>query len=429
MKQFHSSIWAIIIFIGAAACNNNQPVTNRDDYKQFLKVTDNQLIQIDKEITFWTKKLEEDGSHFGAQTKLGGLYAKRFQYSGNIKEVHKADSFYNCANQLQKKYSSGIYRQLAANAITKHQFWQSKYFLDSAAQLGDNLSFTLLQQFDTQLELGNSYEAERILKRYPNANTFEVLIRKAKLSDAKGNLDEAIMLMEQALAMVTVENDKAAWLWVKSNLGDFYTHANRFAEAYQCYLNVLQVDTENYHCLKGIAWLAFSYEKNTTAAKEILLFLQQAHPVPDYDLLLAEIAAYEQNEKLNREYTASFINKVSAPEYGDMYNTYLFELLADEHTAQAMAIAQKEIQNRPTAQSYDLLSWAHYKQGNYKEALHIATSYVENKCFEPIAQYHLAVICKANGNNTKAKQLLKEVKTAFVELGPVFEQNFYNQNF
>lgn len=429
MKSSHIYCFAILIFIGAVACNKNKPVTNREDYKEFLKATHKNLSQIDQEIVFWSKKLEEDGSHFGAQTKLGGLYAKRFHYSGNINEVHKADSFYKCANQLQKQFSSGIYRQLAANAITKHQFWQSKYYLDSAAHLGDNLGYTVLQQFDTQLELGNVYEAEQLLKRYPYATSFEVLIRKAKLADVKGDLDKAIQYMEEALAKVTVDNDKAAWLWVKSNLGDFYTHANRFTDAYQCYMEVLKIDSENYHCLKGIAWLAFSYEKNTAAAKEILLFLREQHPVPDYDLLLAEIAAYEQNDKLSKEYTASFVQKVTAADYGDMYNTYLFELLVDEHTADAMAIAQKEIQNRPTAQSYDLLSWAHYKQGNYKEALRIATHYVENKCFEPTVQYHLAVIYKANGNDTKAKQLFKEVKTAFVELGPVFEQNFYNQNF
>ena len=428
MKPFHTYCFAILIFIGAAACNKNKPVSNREDYKEFLKATHKNLSQIDQEIVFWSKKLEEDGSHFGAQTKLGGLYAKRFHYSGNINEVHKADSFYKCANQLQKQFSSGIYRQLAANAITKHQFWQSKYFLDSAAQLGDNFSYTLLQQFDTQLELGNSYEAERLLNRYPNANTFEVLIRKAKLSDARGNLDEAVLLMEQALAKVTVDNDKGAWLWVKSNLGDFYTHANRFAEAYQCYLDVLKMDSENYHSLKGIAWLAFSYEKNTKASKEILSFLQKVHPVPDYDLLLAEIAAYENDNQRSKEYTAAFIKKTTAPEYGDMYNTYLFDLYSEDNSSDAMAFAQKEIRNRPTPQSYDLLSWAHYKQGNIKEALRIASYYVENKCFEPAAQYHLALIYKANGNNKKANRFLEEVSTALVELGPVFAQNFRNQN-
>ena len=342
--------------------------------------------------------------------------------------MHNADSFYKVANRIQKKFSSGIYRNLAANAITKHQFWQSKYFLDSAAQLGDNLGYTLLQQFDTQLELGNSYEAERLLNRYQNPNTFEVLIRKAKLSDFRGNLEQAVLLMEQALDKVSVINDKAAWLWIKSNLGDFYTHANRFTDAYQCYLDVLRFDSENYHSLKGIAWLAYSYEKNTKAAKEILHFLKKVHHIPDYDLLLAEIAAYENNEELSKAYTASFIKQVTAPEYGDMYNTYLFDILSEENNSAAMALAQKEIRNRPTPQSYDLLSWAHYRQGNIKEALRIATGYVENKCFEPSAQYHLALIYKANNNNKKAKHFLKEVSSAFVELGPLFEQNFRNQN-
>lgn len=424
MKQLQFFILSFVLLFSSTACNKNKPVTNRNHYKQYLQSTNNKLTQIDKEIAFWSKRLQEDTAHFGAQSILGGLYAKRFQYSGNIKEVYIADSFYKCANRIQKYFSSGIYKNLAANAITKHQFWQSKYFLDTAAQMGDNYANTILQQFDTELELGNTNEAERLLKRYPSGNSFEVLIRKAKLSDHKGHLDEAIELMEQALGKVTAENDKAVWLWVTSNLGDFYAHANRFADAYKSYLDVLRVDAENYHCLKGIAWLAFSYERNTTAAKEILHFLKQQHPVPDYDLLLAEIAAYENNQPLNHIYIKRFVTQTQNSFYGDMYNKYLFNLYADElnETKHAMQIAQTEIRNRPTPESYNLLSWAYFKSGNLKEALRIAKSYVEGKCFEPDVAYHLAIMYKANGDEQKAKKYMKEVKHSLFELGPSFEK-------
>lgn len=427
MKLRYTYFFLIIVTLNLAACNQNKTITNRNDYKQFLLHSKNNVESIDQELAFWSKKLKEEPQHFAAQTKMASLYSKRFQYSGNIAEVHLADSFYQAANQLQKRFSSGIYRNLAANAITKHQFWQSKYYLDSAVQMGDNLSNTILQQFDTELELGNLYNAKQLLKRYPYPNSFEILIRKAKMSDANGKLNEAIELMEQALLKVTVTNDKTAWLWVKSNLGDFYSHANRFKEAYESYIDVLKIDSENYHCLKGIAWIAFSFEKNTEAAKEILLFLKMQHAVPDYDLILAEIATFEGNQKLNTEYTASFLRKVKAPAYGEMYNTYLFDIYADDSIDTAMSIAKKEINNRPTPQSYDLLSWAFYKQGNINEALRIASHYVENKCFEPKAQYHLALIYSANGYNKKARTFLKEVKSSFTELGPVFEDNFYKQ--
>lgn len=424
MKQFLPYCTIFFIFF-IAACKNNQPVTNQKDYAVYLQPSTTKRNFIDGEIAFWLKRLQESPEHTGARLKIAGLYAKRFQYSGNINEIKKADNIYKEVNKTQKLFSSAVYRSLAANAITQHQFWQSKYLLDSAAALGDNLAFTILQQFDTQLELGNLYEAKRLLKRYPQQQSYEVSIRKAKLSDHEGSLDGAIQLMEQALQKVTKENDEAAWIWAKSNLADFYSHANRFADAYNAYLEVLKADPENYHSLKGIAWLAFSHDKNTLAAKEILLFLKQQHPVPDYDLLLAEIASCENKELEAQQYKNAFEHTATLENYGDMYNKYLFSLYADDwqEYSKALRMAENEIKNRPAPSSYDMLSWAYYKAGNTKEALRIAAYYVENKCFEPDAVYHLAMIYKANGNNKKAKHYLKELKGSLFELGPLFEKN------
>jgi tetratricopeptide (TPR) repeat protein len=422
MKNFILYTSLLFVFSTIISCKRNNPVTNKNDYAVYLQPSSKKIIFIDGEIQFWTKRLQENPGHTAARLKIAGLLNQRFQYSGNINEIKRADSIYQIVNQLQKHFTSSVYRNLAANAITQHQFWQSKYFLDSAAHLGDNLAFTILQQSDVQLELGNLYEAKRLLKRYPRQDSYEVLIRAAKIRDHEGSLDDAIELMEKALSKITRENDEAAYTWAKSNLADFYSHANRFTEAYQSYLEVLRIDPENYHCLKGIAWLAFSKDKKTADAKEILLFLKQQHPVPDYDLLLAEIASFENNQQEAEQYNIAFAEKVTKEAYNDMYNKYLFHLFADEWNeySKAMRIAETEVKNRPTPESYDLLSWAHYKTGNTKEALRIATSLVENKCFEPDAAYHLAMIYKANGNSQKAKKYFREVKSSLFELGPSY---------
>ena len=39
-------------------------------------------------------------------------------------------------------------------------------------------------------------------------------------------------------------------LWVTSNLGDMYGHANRFKESYQCYLDVLEKKPDYLYALK-----------------------------------------------------------------------------------------------------------------------------------------------------------------------------------
>ena len=104
-----------------------------------------------------------------------------------------------------------------------------------------------------------------------------------------------------------------------------------------------------------------------------------------------------------------------------MYNKYNVLLLAEnfKKTEEALKIAKEEIKNRPTAQSYDLLAWSHYNQGNIKVALEVMENHVVGKTFEPEVLYHLAKIYKANGMIDMAKTLKKELLESTFELGPI----------
>ncbi len=423
MKQL-TTIAALVYLFATTSCNT-KPIVHKSDYQKFLTPNNSELVNIDNEIKFWNSKLIESPDHTGAQLKTASQLVKRFQYSGNINEIIKADSFYTEANKLQKYFSSSTYRSLAANAVTQHKFKNAKLYLDSAAKLGDNLALTILQQVDVNIELGNLYKAQKLLKRYPKQLSTEALIRQAKILDHEGKLEEAIETLETALAKTNAVHDETNYIWLMSNLGDFYSHANNFTKAYQAYLHVLNINPAYYHCLRGIAWLAFSHDKNTIAAKEIINFLKLQHPVPDYDLLLAEINDFENNEAEKQNNITKFIAKTSNKNYGDMYNKYLFNLYADElnDLSKAMQLAEIEVHNRPTAESYHLLSWANFKKGNYKEALQITNNYVIEKCFEPDAAYHIATILQANGETKKAAKYFKEVNNSLFELGPAFAKS------
>ena len=124
-----------------------------------------------------------------------------------------------------------------------------------------------------------------------------------------------------------------------------YGHNNRIAESYKLYNEVLTENPAYYHAWKGVAWIAYSHDKNTSLAKLILLWLQEKHPVPDYDLMLSEIAAYEQDNNLKNQHIASFIDKAVSLAYGDMYNKYIFSILSDDLNdhSKAMSIAKKEL--------------------------------------------------------------------------------------
>jgi tetratricopeptide (TPR) repeat protein len=407
------------------SCNQQKkPLVNKQDYAAYLHAPAKKLTAIQEQMGFWQKRLEKTPDDLVSQLKIASLYAKRFGCSGNITDIKLSDSLYQVANGLQKHFGSSVYRSLATNAITQHRFKEAASYLDTAFQMGDDKKITVLQMSDAALECGRNSQAKRYLELFPDKKSFEYLSRKAKIQDHEGDLAEAIRLMKQAAEQMATMNDKELLSWVKTNLADYYSHHNEVKKAYRLYREVLDTDPEYYHALKGIAWIAFSYDRNTEIATEILNHLSQVHPVPDYDLLLAEIAAYDKDEEAKEKYMASFINNTTKPEYGGMYHKYLFSLFADEKgdAGKAMEIAQTEVNNRPTAEAYSWLSWAFYKKGDFAKARELQRLWVENKCFEPDVLWRMAVICKQNGETEKADKYFKEVKDAVFELGPSFEK-------
>ena len=258
----------------------------------------------------------------------------------------------------------------------------------------------------------------------PDKNGFDYLIRIAKIEDHwKGNLPKSIEYMETAFAKIKTENNAELYNWTLSNLGDLYSHNNEYQKAYRAYLSVLQKDPSYYHCLKGIAWLAFSHDKNTAAAKKILNYLQKVHPVPDYELMLYKIAKFENNNTDANTHLNKYLTMVSDKRYGDMYNKYTYYLQSEDlnHPKIALKIAETEVKNRPTGESYNLLAWAYYKNGELKKASEISAKYLENKCFEPDALFHLGEIKFAMNDVKAAKKYLSKAQESTYELGPEYE--------
>jgi hypothetical protein len=421
--MYKSFIIGCCTMLLAACSKNTKPIVQEEKIAALLqqKTSADAAAMIETDMQFWNNRLATTVDDMSSQIKLASLYNQRFQYSGQISDIHKSDSLFQVANQLQKNFSSGIYRSLAANCVTQHQFIQADRYLDTAFKMGDDLYLTRLQQFDVKLELGQYTQAEKILNAFRYKNNFDYYTRAAKLEDHKGNSDASISFMEKAYADVKESKKEQLLLWVKTNLADMYGHNNRISESYQLYTEVLKAHPDYYHAWKGIAWIAYSHDKNTTLAKKILMWLQQKHPIPDYDLMLSEIAAFEKNNAAKNKWLASFIDKASNPAYGDMYNKYLFTIMSDElnDRSAAMTIAQKEISNRPTPQSYELLAWSLYKNGQVDEAVKIAESRIINKTFEPEALYHIGMLLKKSGKPKMAKQYLTDALESSFELGPV----------
>ena len=398
------------------SCEENS-IVKAEDVKPYLSVNSNENLQkINEQISFWKNK-DEDNSSTVYKTQLANLYSAKYKLDGNVNHLIQAQKLLEQLNEHFKGKNPGVLRMLAANSISQHQFKNAYDYALPASQIKDNQYASKLVLFDACMELGYYTQAEALMLELVERDNFDYLVRLSKWSDHQGNLDQAVALMEEASQKISPNNTQLK-IWSLSNLGDMYGHQGEIEKAYQAYLDVLALDKNYYYALKGIAYIAFAHDKNLEQAKEILNYLDKAHSIPDYKLMLAEIAAYELDEVTDKVLTKAFYTEVSKPEYGEMYNKYILEIdIAEKRFDKAIALAKKEILQRATPQTYDFLAWAYFQDGQGEEALAIAKTHVENQTYEPDASYHLGLIYK-DVDNTKASFYLEDALSAKFELGP-----------
>ncbi len=213
-------------------------------------------------------------------------------------------------------------------------------------------------------------------------------------------------------------------MWVDTNLADYYGHAGRLQESYAHYLKALKQDPTNAYAKKGIAWIAFSHEKNAAEALRIIQSIPDAYYSPDYYLLLAEIATFQEDEAAKVKWNNSYLNAVANSDYGRMYQIPTALLLAEEENAfkDAIAMAKEEVQQRPTPETYSVLAYILNLAGSHEDALLIAEKHIRDKTFEPEANLRLASIYKSNKKYDELKRLEADLKDSSYELGPITTQ-------
>ncbi|GGI57997.1 tetratricopeptide repeat protein [Winogradskyella haliclonae] len=411
----------LLLFIAFYSCDSKK-VTDIKDYKAFLiQNGDNSVAKED--IAFWTNKLDKTPNEYLYMVKRANAYTNLFSATGKIDYLIDAENDLVNANTLTNYNTSGCLKALAHNYISQHRFKEAHTLLKKAEVLGEKLRGTQKMLFDVNLELGNSTEAEKYLNKIKNFSDFDYLIRLSKWEDHNGNLDSAITYMERATKISESSNTTSLKQWSYTNLADFYGHAGKIDLSYHYYIKALELNPNDAYAKKGIAWIVYSHEKNPEAALNLLNHISSYYYAPDYSLFKAEIAEFIGDEDLKQKAYKTYMSEGNNRLYGDMYNKYNALLYADEmeKPKKAIEIAMYEVKNRPTAQSYDLLAWSYFKDGNLEEANTIVEKHIAGKTSEPDVLYHMAEIYKAVGKTDKVSPLKEELLASIYELGPLAE--------
>ena len=430
MKTIHIiKIILIGVFVSSCTSKVDSKITSNKEYDKYLNLSENaSKIKAEKELNFWQNKLQKQPSQYPYLGKIAAANTMLFSSEGNIEYLINAEKKLLELNRKTNFENSTSLRSLARNYISQHRFKEALVLVKKAEVFGDHLKATQKMIFDVHLELGNYKEAESYLSKIKSFSDFDYLIRASKWNDHVGDLDAAISFMEKATKIAESANNKTLKIWSYTNLADYYGHNNQVKKSYAFYLKALKLDANNTYAKKGIAWIVYSYEKNPDEALRILSTISKENLSPDYFLLMAEIAEFKNNLTIKNKNLDLYLLVVKNKFYGDMYNQHNAMLFLEEFDKEkaALKIIHKEIENRPTPQSYDLLAWYYYHKKEYKKALEVMKSYVVGKTFEPEAHYHLAEIYKANGFKKRALKIKNELLESAFELGPLMEKRINN---
>jgi hypothetical protein len=430
MKTIKKTIivsFAMLLLVSCTSKTNS--ISASKDYDKYLNIKDNKSKDfVQSEIDFWQNKYDKAPNQTSYLSLLASNYSKLFENTGNVKYLYKAESLLLQVNKEYHYGEVGPIRSLGRNYISQHRFKEALVLANKALEIGEGKKETEKLLFDVNMELGNYAEAEKNLAYITDKTDFDYCIRISKWNDHLGDLKTAISFMEKAKQIAIDNDNKSLKIWTYSNLGDLNGHAGNIKTSYDYYLRTLAIEPNNSYALKGIAWIAFSYERDTKEALRIINNISKRHHTPDFFLLKAQIAEFDNDMALKNQNLKDYFNMLSTVDYGAMYNKYNTLIYADEKAtaSKALEMAKVEIDHRPTPDSYDLLAWSYYNLGDVKKALEIEQQYVVGKSFEPKLNYHVATIYKANNLTAKIAPIKEELLKSTFELGPNLENKIKN---
>jgi len=419
------------VAILVVSCSEKR-IVKSEDINSFLKntgITQTRVSEKSEEIDFWEKRLSKDTGSTVDKLQLGWLYSELYKSTGNVQYLHRADSFFTICSKVNGNFDPDIYFTLSQLAVAKHSFIEAYDYVKTAETKGANKYTAALLGFDAAMELGKYSDATQKLELLKDKEAFDYLIRKSKLEDHNGDLESAIEYMENAFEKVKHLNKPSLYCWALSNLSDMYGHAGKIKQAYRGYLDVLKKDSSYLYALKGIAWIAYSHDKNVAEAERIIKYILSQTAMPDLYLLLAELEAFKGDKKSGAFWEKKFLAEIETNNFGNMYNKYLIQLYADDSAAtdRALQLALSETESRTTPETFCWLAWVHHKKGNIEKATALYRNYVLNKTFEPEAMFYGGHIMKAAGQKELAKKLFSECLNSSFELGPLLYQQVRKQ--
>jgi hypothetical protein len=418
LKQIITGIAMLFLF---ASCSNENKIIVSSTFIDSLinnysdSVVNTSLVA---ELQFWKNRIAPANPGSINEMKYASGLVQRFHLTGDINDLITADSILFTADKAFDHKETGPNLALLRTSILQHRFKDADSILNRARIAGIKKYESAAMGFDVAFELGYYQLAETELKKMADPKDYGYNFRRAKLAHYKGEVDTAIAAMHRA-AQVSGTNIslKQAAL---SNEGDLNLHNGHLQLANDLYVESIRLGATDLHSILGLGWIALMHDKNHSLAEKIFRFVQSQTKAPDVLFKLTQLADAGGDRVLQKKYATEFISIVTAPVYGNMYNKYILELYTGilHEPAKAEAIAQRELLNRTTPQTYAWYVWALHGNNKTAEAEKVYQQHVSGKPLEGLELFWMGKYMQAQNKGYNAQQFFKAAYKNRYDLSP-----------
>lgn len=370
------------------------------------------------ELQFWKARIDPKLPGIVNESKYAGMLIARFHLLGDVKDIRSADSTLRKADTLFNHKEPGPSFSLVGYAILQHRFKEADEYLHKAKAIGIKKYESLALSVDVDFELGRYSNAALQLRQMQPSGDYGYYFRLSKQEHYNGALDSSIKAMLHAAELVA--GSPYLEQVTLSNVADLYIHAGDLQQAGKYYMQCVRMNAADFHSITGLGWIALVHDKNDSLAERIFRFVASKNQLPDPLFKLVQVAAAKGDSVLQLQYAQQFEKRATDSLYGNMYNKYLIELYTGilNNPQKAVALAQKELDNRATPQTYAWYAWSLVTAGNKAEAYKVYEQHVSGKPLEGLELYQMGKLMQALDKGYNAQQFFKEAYKNKYDLSP-----------
>jgi tetratricopeptide (TPR) repeat protein len=369
-----------------------------------------------------------------AYAGLGAAYFQRARETGDVSDYQLAEqSLTKSLDLVSADFSAdAALGTMAEVCMGEHRFSDALTYAQRALSLGtgDVSPFAIVG--DAYADMGEYGKAGvaygRLTPRDMTLSPRAAYARDSRISYLKfiaGDTAGAISLMKTAVTEgveAQLPSENLAWLYYE--LGEYETQAGDSASADAAYMTALNIHPGDYRALAALGKLRAN---NGRYAEAIVLYEKAIAivPMPIFVAELGDLYAKSGNQvEAQKEYALveyigllGHINQV-------LHNRDLALFYADHDMklAEALDLAQNELEVRHDVYTLDALAWALYKNGRLTEAAQASEKAMRFGTRDSLLLFHAGMIAERMGQPEQARNELKEA----LQINPHFHLIYAN---